>query len=99
MWITYLGVGLIYSDQIFDKEQIKVLINRILSSLEMKNFELHQDLVIIILKVLNEGIKKWKPLINSGTIVKLLTDLFKIFFLYDGLITVSQDDKKFDFRF
>ena len=52
-----------------------------------------------MLKVLNEGIKKWKNLINSGTIIKLYTDLFKIFFLYDGLIHVSQDDKKFDFRF
>lgn len=31
--------------------------------------------------------------------MKLLTDLFRIFFYYDGLATVPPDDKKFNFVF
>lgn len=55
--------------------------------------------MIVVLKILNEGIKKWKGLISSGLVLRLFADLFMIFFLYDGLNVVSHDDKKFDFRF
>lgn len=52
-----------------------------------------------MLKVFNEGVKKWKGLISSGMAVRIFMDLFKIFFCYDGLSTVQADDKKFNFCF
>jgi hypothetical protein len=56
-------------------------------------------LVSVVLRILSEGISKWKNLLNSQQIIKFLTDLFRIFFYYDGLSTVLSDDKKFNFCF
>ena len=36
---------------------------------------------------------------ENSIALKLLSELFKIFFYYDGLATVPADDKKFNFIF
>jgi hypothetical protein len=51
------------------------------------------------MKIFHEGIEKWKDSIDSNTIVKLLIELFKIYFYYEGIDTVASDDKKFNFCF
>lgn len=53
----------------------------------------------IVLKVFNEGVKKWKGLITQNLAIKIYADLFRIFFYYDGLSVVQPDDKKFNFCF
>jgi hypothetical protein len=53
----------------------------------------------IVLKVFNEGVKKWKALITPSLAMKIYADLFRIFFYYDGLSSVQPDDKKFNFCF
>jgi len=32
-------------------------------------------------------------------VIKLLTDLFKVFFYYDAVSSIAADDKKFNFVF
>lgn len=32
-------------------------------------------------------------------VIKLLTDLFKVFFYYDAVSSIAADDKKFNFLF
>lgn len=99
MWFVYLGIGFIYSTEKFDKDQVNFLIMRLLDTLELKNFEVRPDLTLIVLKVFNEGVKKWKSLISNAMAVKIFMDLIKIFFCYDGLASVKADDKKFNFCF
>jgi len=53
----------------------------------------------IVLKVFNEGVKKWKSLITTALAMRIYADLFRIFFYYDGLALVQPDDKKFNFCF
>lgn len=99
MWFVYLGIGFIYSTEIFDQDQVKVLIMRLIESIDVVNFEERPDLILIILKVFNEGVKKWKNLISSSIAAKIFIDLFKIFFLYDGIDFITSDDKRFNFCF
>ena len=83
----------------FDKDQVTCLIMRLIDTIELRNFEERPDLTLTVLKVFNEGVKKWKSLINNTMAVKIYMDLFKIFFYYDGLSVVKSDDKKFNFCF
>ncbi len=57
------------------------------------------DLIQIVMKVFNEGVKKWKSMIPSNLAMKIFADLFKIFFYYDGVTSVQPDDKRFNFVF
>lgn len=53
-----------------------------------------------MLKLLNEGVgKTWKQHLNKETVTKLYLDLFKNFFFYDGIGSISPEDKKFNFCF
>ena len=52
------------------------------------------------MRVFNEGVNKWRRILEEGdTAVRLLGEFFRIFFLYDGLANVQADDKKFNFVF
>jgi hypothetical protein len=52
------------------------------------------------MRVFNEGVGKWRSFLEEGdTAVRLLADLFRVFFYYDGLAAVPADDKKFNFVF
>lgn len=57
------------------------------------------DLIQIVLKVFNEGIKKWKSMITHTMTMKIYVELFRVFFYYDAVNTVQPDDKKFNFCF
>lgn len=61
------------------------------------NFEKSPELVAINMKLLNEGMEKWKPFIDNTKVYTLLNNLFIIFFLYDGVGAVPKDDRKFNF--
>ena len=65
----------------------------------MKNFEKRPDLVQIVLKMFNEGVKKWKSMISSNGAAKIFLELLRVFFYYDGIASVQADDKKFNFVF
>lgn len=99
VWFVYLGIGFIYSNQNCDKDQVKKLIERLIKTIDVRNFELRPDLIQIVLKVFNEGIKKWKSMISPNLGMKIFADLFKIFFYYDGAASMQPDDKKFNFVF
>ena len=55
----------------------------------MVNFERVPDLMSINLKVLNEGIEKWKGQLDPTRIFSILNGLFVIFFFYDKLPTLN----------
>jgi hypothetical protein len=38
IWFVYLGIGFIFSNQAFDKEQVGILIERLIETIEIKNF-------------------------------------------------------------
>ena len=78
---------------------MKKLIERLIKTIDVKNFEMRPDLIQIVLKVFNEGVKKWKSMISPNLGMKIFADLFKIFFYYDALSSVQPDDKKFNFVF
>jgi hypothetical protein len=62
---VYLGIGFIFSNEAFDREQVGILIERLIETIEIKNFELRPDLIQIVLRVFKEGVKKWKCLVTS----------------------------------
>lgn len=94
-----MGLGFIYSNELFDKESTKLLIERLVETIDVKNFEMRPDLIQIVLKVFNEGIKKWKSMITHTMTMKIYVELFRVFFYYDAVNTVQPDDKKFNFCF
>lgn len=50
------------------------------------------------MRAFNEGVTKWRNLLHEAA-PQIFTDLFRIFFAYDGLTSVAPDDKKFNFCF
>lgn len=52
------------------------------------------DLVAIDLKILNEGIEKWKAIIDPNKVYGILNTLFVLFFFYDGLPHIAREDRK-----
>jgi len=38
IWFVYLGIGFIYSNQAFDKDQVRILIERLIETIDVKNF-------------------------------------------------------------
>jgi hypothetical protein len=48
----------------------------------------------INLKIFNEGIEKWKPLIEPAKAYNILNTLFTIFFFYDGLANLPREERK-----
>lgn len=56
--------------------------------------------LLTIMRVFNEGVNKWHKFLEENDVaMRLLTDLFRIFFYYDGLATISPEDKRFNFVF
>ena len=50
------------------------------------------------MRAFNEGVSKWRNFLHEMA-PQVFTDLFRIFFAYDGLSSVAPDDKKFNFCF
>jgi hypothetical protein len=52
------------------------------------------------MRIFNEGVNKWRIFLEQNdTAIRLLTNLFRIFFYYEGLSSITADDKKFNFIF
>ena len=50
------------------------------------------------MRAFNEGVSKWRQMLQEVA-SHLFSDLFRVFFFYDGLTAAAPDDKKFNFCF
>lgn len=51
------------------------------------------------MRVFNEGVHQWRTILESFGINEIFYEMFKIFFLFDGITSIPGDDKKFNFCF
>jgi hypothetical protein len=100
-WMLVMGFAYIYSSGLAGSQKNEMLINRLISAIEywiflcsLSNFEHAPELMAINLKIFNEGIEKWKPLIEPAKAYNILNTLFTIFFFYDGLANLPREERK-----
>lgn len=55
--------------------------------------------MLTAMRIFNEGVNRWHNIIEKKGVNELFCLLFKIFFQFDGLNSITTDDKKFNFCF
>jgi hypothetical protein len=97
-WLVYLYISIFYGGSEVDEEQLRAITNRLVEAIEVGNCEQHGHIMMVVMRILNRSITKWKQYISTHMATDLYIRLFRLFFLCDGVNIVKNEDKKFDFR-
>lgn len=71
----------------------------VICSFSLSNYEKKPHYLLTVMRVFNEGVQQWRTILDSFGINEIFYEMFKIFFLFDGVTSIPPDDKKFNFIF
>ena len=76
-WIVYLYASVLYGESV-DAEQAKPITSRLLAIISQHNCNHHPHLVLVMMRILNRSMNRWRKYIDPHTTTELYPRLFRV---------------------